>query len=111
MLTPETINLDTLTKEKAVEILQGMAASVAFLFNTLDQGGDGRLSPVEIDAAPEVLRLLDKDGNDELNETELEGYGLHFIPGRVRFNAIVRMLDLDGDLRVTAAALRKCVAP
>lgn len=102
MITPETINLDTLTKDEAVEILQGMAASVEFLFNALDKNGDGRLSPAEIDAAPDVLRALDKDGDGELNETELEGNGLHFIPGRVRFNAIVRMLDLDGDLRVTA---------
>ncbi|MEM7112029.1 MAG: aryl-sulfate sulfotransferase [Chloroflexota bacterium] len=102
-MTPETINLDTLTHEEAVKILQGMQASVAFLFDALDTDGNGRLSPNEIDAAPDILRTLDKDGDGELNETELEGYGLHFIPGRVRFNAIVRVLDLDGDLRVTAA--------
>ena len=79
-----------------------MQKSVEFLFHALDQDGDGRLSPAEIDAAPEVLRTLDKDGDGELNETELEGYGFHFMPGRVRFNSIVRMLDLDGDLQVTA---------
>ena len=70
MNTLETINLDTLTKDQAVEILQGMAASVAFLFNALDQDGDGRLSPAEIDAAPEVLRSLDKDGDGKISKDE-----------------------------------------
>jgi len=102
MITPENINLDTLTHEEAAEILKGMQESVLFLFNALDTDGDGQLSPAEIDAAPDVLRSLDKDGDGELNETELEGYGYHFTPGRVRFNGIVRMLDLEGDLRVTA---------
>ncbi len=101
-MTPETIDLDALKEAQAKEILQGMQKAINFIFEALDQDGDGRLSPAEIDAAPEVLRSLDKDGDGELNETELEGYGLHFIPGRVRFNAIVRALDLDGDLRVTA---------
>ena len=99
---PKEINFDTLTAEEAAEIMQGMQESVMFLFNALDTDGDGQLSPAEIDAAPDVLRSLDKDGDGELNETELEGYGFHFMPGRVRFNGIVRMLDLDGDLRVTA---------
>ncbi|MEM8856687.1 MAG: aryl-sulfate sulfotransferase [Chloroflexota bacterium] len=102
MMTPETINLETLTEEDALTLIKGMASSISFLFDALDQDGDGRLTAAEIDAAPEILRSLDKDGDGELNETELEGYGLHFIPGRVRFNAIVRVLDLDGDLRVTA---------
>lgn len=102
MITPENINLETLTHEEADEIIKGMQESIMFLFNALDQDGDGQLSPAEIDAAPEILRSLDKDGDGELNETELEGYGFHFIPGRVRANGIVRMLDLDGDLRVTA---------
>ena len=102
MITPENINLETLTHEEAGEILSKMQESVLFLFHALDTDGDGQLSPAEIDAAPDVLRSLDRDGDGELNETELEGYGYHFMPGRVRFNGIVRMLDLDGDLRVTA---------
>ena len=65
MITPETINLDTLTKEEAVKIIQGMQKSVEFLFNALDTDGNGRLSPHEIDAAPEILRALDKDGAGE----------------------------------------------
>lgn len=96
MMTPEIIDLETLTEAQAREILQGMQASIAFLFDALDTNGDGRLDSAEIDAAPDILRALDKDGDGGLNETELEGYGLHFIPGRVRMNAIVRMLDLDG---------------
>ncbi|MEM7128439.1 MAG: hypothetical protein AAF702_19050 [Chloroflexota bacterium] len=63
MNTPETINFDTLTQEEAVGILRGMSASVEFLFNALDQDGDGRLSPAEIEAAPQILRQLDKDGD------------------------------------------------
>ncbi|MEM7348252.1 MAG: aryl-sulfate sulfotransferase, partial [Chloroflexota bacterium] len=102
MITPENINFETLTDEDAAEILKGMVDSREFLFKALDQDGDGRLSPAEIDAAPKILRSLDKDGDGALNESELEGYGFHFIPGQVRSNAIVRMLDLDGDLRVTA---------
>ncbi|MEM7032778.1 MAG: EF-hand domain-containing protein [Chloroflexota bacterium] len=101
-MTPNDIDYTSLTNEEAIKILKGMEESVIFLFNALDTDGDGQLSPAEIDAAPAVLRSLDKDGDGELNETELEGYGFHFIPGRVRVNGIVRMLDLDGDLRVTA---------
>ena len=101
-MTPETINFDTLTNEEAQQILRGMGESAAFIFNMLDKDGDGRPTPAEIDAAPDVLRSLDKDGDGALNETELEGYGYHFMAGRVRTNAIVRMLDLDGDCFVSA---------
>ena len=69
MMTPETINLETLTEEEAQKILQGMQKSVAFIFHALDTDGDGKLSPAEIDAAPEVLRLLDKDGDGEVVTT------------------------------------------
>lgn len=101
-MTPEMINFDTLTNEEAAQILHGMSKSAAFIFNMLDTNGDGRLTAAQIDAAPDILRSLDKDGDGALNETELEGYGYHFMNGRVRTNAIVRMLDLDGDCFVSA---------
>lgn len=91
-----------LSDQDAVDILKKLRASTLFLFNALDLDGDGELSPAEIDAAPQTLRSLDHDGDGMLNEAELEGGGFHLFPGWVRSNAIVRMLDLDGDCCVTA---------
>ncbi|MEM7111938.1 MAG: aryl-sulfate sulfotransferase [Chloroflexota bacterium] len=94
---------ENLTNQEAVAILKKLRASTLFLFNALDLDGDGELSPAEIDAAPQTLRALDRDGDGMLNESELEGGGFHLFAGWVRNNSIVRMLDLDGDLCVTAA--------
>jgi len=94
---------EDLSDQQAVAILKKLQGSTLFLFNALDLDGDGELSPAEIDAAPETLRALDRDGDGMLNESELEGGGFHLFPGWVRNNAIVRMLDVDGDLCVTSA--------
>jgi len=82
--------------ENARDILHGFRHQAFTLFRALDTDGDGRLSPSEIDAAPEVLRRLDTDGDGYLNEIDVGGPTE--IPGLVRRSAIVRLLDEDGDL-------------
>lgn len=66
------------------------------LFRLLDSDNDGRLSPQEIDAAPDVLSALANNGDGTLRDADLGGPTL--IPGMVRRSAIVRLLDADGDL-------------
>ncbi|MEM7799267.1 MAG: hypothetical protein AAF633_08765 [Chloroflexota bacterium] len=57
MITSKNINLKTLTEEDALTLINGMAASIEFLFDALDRDGDGRLSPTPIDGCPLYKRL------------------------------------------------------
>ncbi|MDO6729186.1 aryl-sulfate sulfotransferase [Marinovum sp. 2_MG-2023] len=78
--------------------LKQMRWQAGTLFRALDLDGDGRLSPAEIDAAPEVLRrMADSDGC--LRESALGGATV--IPYMIRRSGILRLLDPDGDLVIT----------
>ncbi|MCJ7873274.1 EF-hand domain-containing protein [Phaeobacter sp. J2-8] len=78
--------------------LKQMRWQAGTLFRALDLDGDGRLSPTEIDAAPEVLRrMADSDGC--LRESALGGATV--IPYMIRRSGILRLLDPDGDLVIT----------
>lgn len=88
------------TEEVAVKLMREQHAAAGTLFRALDVDGDGVLTAEDIDAAPARLRALDLNGDGRLTEDEIGGPT--WLPGWVRRSAIVRVLDGDGDLVITA---------
>ncbi|NNC80578.1 MAG: hypothetical protein HKN94_10545 [Acidimicrobiales bacterium] len=88
------------TPEAAIELLGELRHAAGTIFRALDTDGDGILTAEDIDAAPERLRELDLNGDSRLTEDEIGGPT--WLPGWVRSSAIVRLLDADGDLVITA---------
>ena len=95
MTTPLPDNVDD-----AIALLQELKRAAGTIFRVLDTDGDGVLSAAEIDAAPERLLTLDLNGDGQLTEDEIGGPTR--LPGWARRSAIVRVLDADGDLVITA---------
>lgn len=89
-----------MSDKEAKEKLEHMRWQAGSLFRLLDQDGDGRLSPAELDAAPAILGKLAKKSGGVLRDKDIGGPTL--IPGLIRRSAIVRLLDEDGDLVIRA---------
>ena len=82
------------------------------VLESLDRDGDGQLDAVEIAAARESLATLDANGDELLDRRELGGPGP--IPGWLRLQTPIKVIDKDGDdqidfseLEQAAAALRR----
>ncbi|MEM7275464.1 MAG: hypothetical protein AAF547_20480, partial [Actinomycetota bacterium] len=89
------------TPDDAIAKLTELQTAAGTVFRALDLDGDGVLTAEDIDDAPQRLLALDRTGDGTLTEAELGGPT--WLPGWVRTSAIVRVLDADGDLVVTAA--------
>ena len=76
---------------------------LARVLNTLDSDGDQELSTDEVQQAAERLAGLDADGDGAISLEEMGGPGP--IRGMIRGQLAVRVLDADGDLRISEAEL------
>lgn len=83
-----------------MQLLSELRHAAGTIFRALDTDGDGVVTEADIDAAPDRLRALDVNGDGILTEAEIGGPT--WLPGWVRQSAIVRVLDADGDLVITA---------
>ena len=88
------------TQQEAAALMGEQRRAAGTLFRALDSDGDGVITAADIDAAPAVLRALDTNGDGRLTEDEIGGPT--WLPGWVRRSAIVRVLDPDGDVVITA---------
>ena len=73
------------------------------VLRTLDTDGDSELSTDEIQAATERLMSLDADGNGEISLEEMGGPAP--LRGTIRQQTVIRILDRDGDLVISAQEL------
>jgi len=86
--------------EEAEAILAEERHKIQTIWRALDLDGDGVLSAEEIDKASESLLTLDTNGDGQLTADEVGGPTR--VSGGIRNSAIVRVLDADGDLVITA---------
>ena len=80
-------------------------ARLQTVFRTLDADNDQALSTDEVQAAPERLLSLDSDSDGALSLEEMGGPAP--IRGMIRQQLVIRALDEDGDLSVSADELAR----
>lgn len=78
------------------------------VIRTLDVDKDGQLSAEEIAAATTALKSLDRDESGELSLRELGGPGP--IMGMLRNQLIIRVLDVNGDLKLSSLEIENAPA-
>lgn len=72
---------------------------------TLDADGDGILSAEEIETAFVALSSLDRNQSGDLSIVEIGGPGP--ITGMLRLQPLIRVLDRDGDIKISAFELEQ----
>ena len=82
---------------------ESSAPDLQRVLRTLDTDGDSELSTDEVQAATERLMSLDADGNGEISLEEMGGPAP--LRGTIRRQTVIRILDRDGDLVISAREL------